>query len=165
MPKRGLLLEPGSGILHHLLGAVYAQLGMTDRAIEQMTQAVAHAPELHMARFQLGMLHFSTMDAPAAEEAWGPLSELPADDPLYLFRSGLLHLARDEYEDRIAELRRGLERNTEHPSLNSDIEAMIEIAQQALTERSAPAVSATASASPGHVLLSGYQGLRDRKPN
>src|SRR5690349_6651155 len=56
--KRGLVLEPRNGLMHHLLGAIYAQLGMIDRAVEEMTQAVTFAPEMHIARFQLGLLHF-----------------------------------------------------------------------------------------------------------
>src|SRR5438309_10016259 len=119
--KRGIALEPKSGLLHHLLGAMYAQLGMIDRAIDEMTQAITHAPGLHMARFQLGLLHFTSADLQSAEKVWQPLSELPAEHPLYLFRSGLLHLACDEFAQCVADLRRGVELNTEHPSLNHDM--------------------------------------------
>src|SRR5215813_8519573 len=97
--KRGIALEPKSGLLHHLLGAMYAQLGMIDRAIEEMTQAITHAPGLQICRFQLGLLHFTSADLQSAERVWQPLSELPAEHPLYLFRSGLLHLARDEFAE------------------------------------------------------------------
>src|SRR5262245_5922550 len=153
--KRGLALEPRSGILHHLLGAMYAQLGMIDRAIDEMTQAVACAPELHMARFQLGLLHFTSANIEAADTVWQPLAELPADHPLHLFRSGLLHLARDEFAQCVADVRRGIERNEEHPSLNHDMRMLADMAEQALAERDASTPAAEADASAGrHVLLS-----------
>ena len=162
--KRGLALEPKSGILHHLLGAMYAQLGMIDRAIDEMTEAVTHAPQLHMARFQLGLLHFTSTDVEAAEKVWEPLSQLPADNPLCLFRSGLMHLARDEFALCVKELRLGIERNTDHPSLNHDMRMLADMAEEAIaggtasTEPAPPPVDAAR-----HVLLSGYQGLSDDK--
>jgi len=172
MLKQALLLEPESGILHHLLGAMYAQIGMIDRAVEEMTQACAYNPQLDMARFQLGMLHFTSANIDAATAAWAPLLERPEDDPLWLFVSGLERLARDEFEVSIDLLSRGLERNTEHPSLNSDMQMVREMAQQALAERraggtagsAAAAASADAPADAGkHVLLSGYQGLSGKQ--
>jgi tetratricopeptide (TPR) repeat protein len=162
--KRGLALEPRSGILHHLLGAIYAQLGMIDRAIEEMTLATTYAPELHMASFQLGLLHFTSANLPEAEKAWQPLAELPEENPLALFRSGLMHLARDEFALCVAELRRGLERNTEHPSLNHDMRMLAEMAEAALTENNAAPEAAPADPTSGrHVLLSGYQGHNESK--
>src|SRR4051812_20967906 len=83
--KRGLALEPKSGVLHHLLGAMYAQLGMIDRAVDEMTQAITFAPDLHIARFQLGLLHFTSTDVAAADRVWQPLTELPPDHALNLF--------------------------------------------------------------------------------
>lgn len=165
--KRGLLLEPESGILHHLLGAMYAQLGMIDRAIAEMTQATVCAPGLHMARFQLGLLHFTSANLPEAERAWQPLSDLPDDDPLHLFRAGLLHLARDEFAECVAALRRGLELNTEHPSLSHDMRLVAERAEKAMANGGGDAEpAAPAGDSSRHVLLSGYQSLGgDAKPN
>ena len=169
--KRALVLEPKSGILHHLLGAVYAQLGMIDRAIDEMTQATVCNPQLHMARFQLGMLYFTSANLPEAETASEPLGTLPEDNPLRIFRSGLLHMARDEFPAAVADLKRGLELNTEHPSLNHDMQMLLEMSQQAIAESDAQAAGAAVPApAPGvppeggrHILLSGYQGLADGK--
>src|SRR5262245_57558625 len=66
--KRGLVLQPRSGLLHYLLGALYAQLGIDGRAIEELNQAVAYSPELHSARFQLGLLHYASTNFEAAEK-------------------------------------------------------------------------------------------------
>src|ERR1043165_7102337 len=74
--KRAIALAPDSGLLHHLLGALYAEPGMIDRAIFEMTQAITHVPQLKMARFQLGLLHFTSGDLESAENVWAPLGEL-----------------------------------------------------------------------------------------
>jgi len=168
--KRALVLAPDSGLLHHLLGAMYAELGMIDRAIQEMTAAITYGPHLRMARFQLGLLHFTSGDLPSAEEVWEPLAELAEDDALRLFRSGLLHLARDEFVESVAELRLGLEANSEHPSLNHDIEMLVAMAEEAIAAQAAEAnepvsplvveAAEPAAAPSQHVLLSGYQGIR-----
>lgn len=170
--KRALALEPGSGLLHHLLGAMYAELDMTDRAIAEMTKAIELAPELEMARFQLGLLHYTAAEIEMAAQVWEPLSQLPPDHHLALFRSGLLALVSDDYEKAAQDLIRGIELNTDHPSLNNDIRMLIELAEQAVDEAIAemkeqeePAAEPEApAADPArHVLLSGYQGLAGEK--
>ena len=170
--KRALAVAPGSGLLHHLLGAMYAELNMTDRAITEMTKAIELAPELEMARFQLGLLHYTAADLELAEQVWEPLSHLPPEHHLALFRSGLLALVNDEYEKAAQDLIRGIELNTDHPSLNNDIRMLIELAEQAVDEAIAETnAQENAGAEPEppvadagrHVLLSGYQGLGDEK--
>ena len=178
--KRALIVEPESGIAHHLLGAVYTQLGMIDRGLIEMTAAVKHAPALHIARFQLGLLYFTSGDIGAAQTVWEPLAELPEDHPLDLFRRGILHLARDEFEPCLALLARGLDRNTDYPSLNNDMTLLAGLTEQALAERDAPGTArpptseaANADGQDGrategarHVLLSGYQDTGAcKKPN
>jgi tetratricopeptide (TPR) repeat protein len=133
--QRAIGLEPTNGSLHHLLGAVYAQLGKIDAAIAAMTQAITHAPQLDIARFQLGLLHFTCANVPAAQEVWQPLALLPAQHPLYLFRLGLLHLARDEFAACAEKLKRGIELNTAHPALNNNMRLVLDRAEQAMSSR------------------------------
>lgn len=181
--KRALALEPESGLLHHLLGALYAQLGMIDRALEELTRATECNPSLHVARFQLGLLYFTSANAAAAEAAWEPLTGLPDDHPLRVFKTGLMHMARDEFPAAVAQLRRGLELNEEYPSLTEDMRMVMELCEQAAAGTPSPAAApATASQHPAsqhpasqqpaappaetgarHVLLSGYQGMADKK--
>ena len=173
--KRGLALEPESGILHHLLGAMYAQLGMVDRGIDELKLATHFNPQLHMARFQLGLLHFTATDLAAADDAWRPLGELAEDHALRLFRDGLLQMGQDRFADAVATLRRGLDANNDYESLNADMEMMVEMCEKVVAEEntgqsaqpvSVPPVPAAPPPAPGrHVLLSGYQGAGDtRKP-
>jgi tetratricopeptide (TPR) repeat protein len=164
--KRGLALEPQSGVLHHLLGAMYAQLGMIDRAADEMTQAITLAPQMHMARFQLGLLYFSSANVDKADEIWDPLAELPADNALRLFRAGLLHLAQDEFAEAVQALQAGIERNADHPSLNHDMQMLAELAEEALKEGDKPPETEPAPTAEGrHVLLSGYRDVSDSKKN
>jgi len=92
------------------------------------------------------------MNVPAAQSAWEPLSALPPDDPLVLFRSGMMHLARDEFEACIDDLRRGIAMNTSPPALNGNMAMVIDKAQAAIAARNAPPLE-----SGQHVLLAGYQ--------
>jgi tetratricopeptide (TPR) repeat protein len=169
--KRALAVAPDSAVLHHLLGAMYAQLDMTDRAIAEMTRAVELEPRLEMARFQLGLMHYTSADIETAAKVWEPLAQLAADHHLALFRSGLLHLVSDEFEEAARDLLRGIELNTDHPSLNDDIRKLIELAEEAVNEalaeledKESPEAAAPAPADGArHVLLSGYQGLHEDK--
>jgi hypothetical protein len=103
--------------------------------MDQMTQAITYAPDLSVARFQLGLMHFTSANMPAADEVWQRLAELPPEHPLNLFRSGLMHLARDEFADCLSQVRDGIGRNTEHPSLNRVMQAVLEAAETALNEQ------------------------------
>src|SRR6185437_13734707 len=94
--KRTLNAFPGSARAHYLLGAEHAQIGMYDRAVSEMTEAVRLDPSLAAAHFQLGLLHVTAGRVREAQAAWLPLDRLPSDDPLRLFKSAMLHLARDE---------------------------------------------------------------------
>jgi tetratricopeptide (TPR) repeat protein len=153
--KRGLGFEPRNGVLHYLLGSLYAQRQMIDRATAELTLAAECAPQMHMAHFQLGLLYFTSANAKAAEAAWAPLAALPPEDSLALFRSGLLHLARDEFAACVGELRRGIERNDRNPALNRNMAMVIDKAEEALRGQAASAVEADR-----HVLLAGYQALK-----
>lgn len=153
--KSGLEADPANGIVHFLLGSLHAQSGMIDRAIADMTRAVECAPQLEMARFQLGLLQFTSMNVPAAEAAWAPFAQLPENHPLALFRSGLLHLARDEFAACIDDLLRGISLNVDTPALNRNMEMVIEKAELALrSQNPAPADSGH------HVLLAGYHAAK-----
>ena len=100
------------------------------------------------------------------------------------FASWLEAFWRDAFEDparvdRIQagvmtkqQVRRRLESNAEHPSLNHDIEMLVAMAEEAIPAQAAEAnelaspmvleagETAAAAAPAQHVLLSGYQGIR-----
>jgi len=183
--KRAIALQPENGVLHHLLGAAYAEIGLPDRAKAEWTLALRLAPELKVCRFQLGLLHLTTADPAAALSAWQPLEDLPEDDPVGLFRSGMVRLVQGDYRGCVDDLRRALELNHESPVLNRDMQVVIARAEALLAKGGTPEAPAPAAApaAPGagvapepreaaappaaaspataarHVLISGYEGL------
>jgi tetratricopeptide (TPR) repeat protein len=154
--KRGIALDPTEGRLHYLLGALHAQLGMYERATEELQRAVQHAPEIDMAHFQLGLLHLTAGDLDKATGAWAPLDRLAPEEPLALFVAGMLKLTDERYDECIELLRRGIAANDEHEALNRDMQRVIETAGRARDE-SAKTQGESADNPAQHVLLSGYR--------
>lgn len=153
--KRGIALAPDDGRLHYLLGAMHAQVGLYDRAIEEMQHAVALAPHIDMAHFQLGLLLITSGQVEAARQAWVVLDRLDAGHALNLFRHGMLALVADDFDGCIDRLRRGIALNTEQAALNRDMQRVIEAAQTARDGGSPPAAPTQGDAQ--HVLLAGYR--------
>src|SRR5262245_28502601 len=110
--KRALELKPDEGRLHYMLAAEHAQMGLYDRAAEEMAKAVELDPSLVTAHFQVGLLHITSGRVAQAEAAWRPLDKLGEDHFLRLFKTGMLHLVRDEFKER-SEERRCREREEE----------------------------------------------------
>lgn len=143
--------HPADPRLHFLQGSLLASAERYAEGLAAMRRAVALAPDYEVARFQLGLLELSSGDAVAADATLAPLAE--ADTGLSLFARGLRHLARDELDAAADLLRRGLERNREHPLINRDMEMMI--ARIGETQR-APDAPADDEVSAAHLLLKRY---------
>lgn len=163
--KRAIDQSPDDAKLHYMLGAEHAQIGLYDRAAEEMAKAVALDPKLHTAHFQLGLLHITSGRVPEADGAWKALDSLGERHPLYLFKTGLLHLVRDEFEQCQDMLKRGIALNNFNEALNRDMQRVLDD----VAARNAPAPVATSAdastlkqkvAQPAHVLLSAYQDNR-----
>jgi tetratricopeptide (TPR) repeat protein len=150
--KRCLDIEPNNAKATYLLGAVYAQLGLYDRAKQFLQQAVTLNPQEYTAVFQLGLLQLTSGDVGAAQNVWRGLDELGAEHFLHLFKSGMLALAEDRFVDCIDLLERGIRVNSANEALNNDMRNVLASAQAA-------ASAAPAADVPGvnHLVLSGYQ--------
>src|SRR5258706_778476 len=110
----------------YLLGAEYAGMGLYDRAVSEMQAALARKPELAAARFQLGVLFLTRAGVEEAAATWGLLDMLPHEHPLYLFKSGLLHLIQEQFDKAAILLKEGIAANTENPALNRDMQLVLE---------------------------------------
>lgn len=167
--KRALTQAPEDARLHYLLGAEHAQIGLYDRAVEEMQQAVKINPGLETAHFQLGLLHITSGRVEAAQEAWKPLDKLGAEHPLFLFKTGLLHLAKDEFKECEQNLRRGMAVNKLNAALNNDMARVLkEVEGRTPPPGGGNSGSATTpkAGTPKHVLLSAYKRNRlDDKDN
>jgi tetratricopeptide (TPR) repeat protein len=161
--KRAVLAFPNSAKAHYLLGAEHAQIGMVERAVEEMSEAVRLDPSLTTAQFQLGLLHFTAARRREAELAWKPLDKLERSDALYLFKCALLHWLDDKLPECIRDLELGIKNNTFSEPLNEDMRRVLhDVQARAASTSAASRGSPVATQSSTHALLSAYQKNRDK---
>ena len=73
--KQALELAPGNAKVHYMLGAEHAEIGLYDRAADEIAKAVELDPGLVTAQFQLGLLHMTSGRITEAENVWKPLEK------------------------------------------------------------------------------------------
>jgi tetratricopeptide (TPR) repeat protein len=152
---RACLADPASGTPHFLMGSEYAALGEIEKAETALANAVVLAPALHIARYQLGLLQFSSGHASMAFVSWGPLFELDESQALLHFVRGFGALAQDDFTGAEAHFAAGLLRNHDNPPLSTDIRKVITGIRQAKASSEAGAKPDDGKAA-GHVLVSNY---------
>lgn len=122
-----LLVEyPEDGRLHFLRGSLLAGIGRSIEALSALRKAVELAPDMAIARFQLGFFLLTSGDPAEALSVWGPLAMLPDGHYLRFFVGGLTHLIRDEFTDAVRVLEEGIAANDENPALSSDMRLIID---------------------------------------
>jgi tetratricopeptide (TPR) repeat protein len=144
--------DPSSGVPHFLIGSEQASAGNFAAAELSFACAVLLAPGFALARYQLGLLQFSSQRAPLALLTWQPLFTLPEEDALLHFVRGFSALAQDAFEDALRHFRAGVACEPSNPALCADILQVIDAVER-LDRREAPS-SDEPDAS--HVLLSAY---------
>ncbi|MBC7603175.1 MAG: hypothetical protein H7255_11035 [Ramlibacter sp.] len=136
-----------------LLGSELASLGRFDEAEAAFANAVLVAPGFHLARYQLGLLQFSSGRASAALVTWQPLLLLADAQPLVHFVQGFTALAHDDLATARTHFNTGLARESDNPAVASDI-------RQVLARMDEIPVAPTTSTHDGdaanHVLLANY---------
>lgn len=152
---------PSSGLPQFLLGSEYASLGDMHQAEAALANAVLLSPDLSIARYQLGLLQFSSGRASVALLTWTPLLDLPATDPLPHYVRGYAALAQDRFDEALQCYRQGLACPTTNFALSRDIDMVV------ARIHALPGVAATAGApalhdeplseAQAHVLLANYQ--------
>jgi Flp pilus assembly protein TadD len=133
---------PRDARLHFLKGSLLAGRQDYAAARASMRHAVDLAPDYGIARFQLGFLLLTSGEPVAAQEAWGPLHALAADNYLRLFAVGLGHMIRDEFADAIRLLQDGIAHNRDNPAMNRDMNLLIDEMRKKQGEDAAPTSSA-----------------------
>jgi tetratricopeptide (TPR) repeat protein len=124
--KHAIQRAPQDGELHYLLAAEHAQLGMYDRAAEEMERALALAPGLHTARLQLGLLYLTQAQVEASTRTLEPLTALADDNCFRHFSLGLLHLMQDRFAACRAALTQGIALNVQNDALNGDMQKILD---------------------------------------
>lgn len=157
--KRALDLSPRDANIHYLLGAEHAQIGMYDRAISDMTAALELNPALDTARFQLGLLYLTSMRVPEAITTWQPLDQLGSGHPFYLFKTGLISLANDDFTTCVKLLEQGIAANNINLVLNADMQRVIDQvkAQTPSADSSGQHQQGKPETPASHLFLSAYQ--------
>lgn len=158
--KESVELEPTSQNVY-LLGTMYADLKMFDRAIEAYTAVLDADPELLIAWLQLGLIRLLMGEREQACADWNSLRSLPDDHFLAYFGRGLTAFANDDLKTARDLLSEGIRLNEEVPTLNSDLGRIVIAIDQALGVQGDPAESNTASkeeaSATGEYFLSAYQ--------
>lgn len=136
--KHSLERSPKNSRALYLLGAVHAQIGLTERALEELGAAVALAPRLEPARFQLGLLLLCNSRVEEAIAVWQPLERSGDSSPYRHFASALQCLCRDDLDGCRRGMLRGMELNPSGAQLNADMQRVLDDAS-ALLEKGAAA--------------------------
>jgi tetratricopeptide (TPR) repeat protein len=146
--------KAGDARLLFLLGAEHAQIGLFDRAVEDMTAALELDPDFAPARFQLGLMHLVRGAQAEASAVWKPLDSLPETDPYPHFKRGLEYLAQNESKHCRESLAKGIALNHSNVPLNRDMQRILDdlAARETGAERGKP----TSEEQAPHVLLSSY---------
>ena len=137
--KQAVERFPGSAMAHYLLAAHHAQLGLAERAIEGFNRALKAAPELHPARFQLGMFLLVQARAAEALAAWQPLTKLDEGSAFRYFACGMDALCHEDFDACRENLQKGLALGNAGPSLDADMQRILnEIAARAPAKQAPP---------------------------
>jgi tetratricopeptide (TPR) repeat protein len=143
---------------HFLLACEYAALEHTEAAEAAFAAAVLKAPGMAVARYQLGLLQFSTGRVAMALLTWEPLHALADDHPLQRFARGFAALADEALAEAIALFLEGIALNRDNEPLNGDIRKVLDQVQRAAPGRPPPGEAAgTEPADGSHVLLGNYR--------
>lgn len=136
--KQAILLDGNNPQIHFMLAAEHAEIGLLDRAIDGMTQALTLDPALRIARFQLGLLYFSQDKLESARETWEALDDLNQDDVLSLFKAGLLLIGEGDRKGAVPKLERALEVDTINAPLRRDIERVLKYNHEQISAQAEP---------------------------
>jgi tetratricopeptide (TPR) repeat protein len=139
--EKALLEQPRNATLHHLLGADLAQSGEYDAAVSSMRQAIAIDPNLHVARFQLGLLLLTMAQPQESLAVLAPLESQPQES-LRCFKRGLEALIRDDFTTCLAELGAGVQASPVNIPLNRDMEMLASRVRVHIDQQTQPASTA-----------------------
>lgn len=160
-------MSPSAAAPHLLAAGELAHTGRYAEAEAAYARALLLDPALHIGRFQLGLLQYTSQKVPMAMLTWQPLLELGRAHPLALFVQGFASLAQDRLSDAVGFFHAGMRANTENAPLNADIAMLLQRLADATAAsegaRAPAAEAAEATNAPtdtegrAHVLLSNYQ--------
>ena len=123
--KEVLALEPKNADALYLLGAEHAELGLYDRAIEEIEQALQIDANIEMARFQLGLLYLKVNQLDGAAAAFTYLIDRSNVDSLAAYATGLLALCNNDVLRAREKIALGLSITNDNPALKKDMQKLL----------------------------------------
>lgn len=153
--RRACATQPTAGLPQFLIGSEFAALGQMNEAETAFANAVLLSPDFPIARYQLGLLQFSSGRAAMALLTWQPLLSLPPTDPLPHFVNGFAALAQDDFTEALRHYRQGLTLNATNDALAGDIGKII--ARIEALPAATPGEALPADESSTHLFLASYQ--------
>lgn len=160
--ERAAAAAPAWALPHFLLGSEYAAQSEVAKAEAALANAVLLDPGMHLARYQLGLLQFSSGRAAAALVTWQPLADQEGLQGLPAFVRGFAALAQDDFADAQHQFQDGLAESGVNAAVAGDIRKVQADVQALLARQSAPA-PAVQHAEPqpaSHVLVAAYDKYR-----
>jgi tetratricopeptide (TPR) repeat protein len=155
--KQGVEQSPKDARLLFLLGAEHAQIGLYDRAIEEIGRSVQLDASISAAHFELGLLHVMQGDGVRALEAWRPLEALAESDPFRVFAGGLMRLVDNDLDGCIEDLRRGMELSQGNPALAQNMQRILDSALARQAQGGIQPERKADESDNSHVFLSAYR--------
>lgn len=154
--RQAAAVAPQWAVPHFLLGSEYAAAGDYAQAEGAMARAVVVDPGFHIARYQLGLLQYSSNRPQAALVTWQPLLEQNQMPWLSLFARGFAALAQDQMDEARKLFSEGLTAPDAEPAVCADIRRVLD----ALDAQSAPPVPAPTELTQAHLLVAAYDKYR-----
>ena len=139
------------------MGAELAQSGRLAEAEAAFANAVVLAPRFEVARYQLGLLQFTSGRAAVAQVTWQLLFELPDGHPIGSFVRGFSALARDDFLSALSHFQAGVDANHENPPMNADIARVVDAIRRLQAGTEGQSQAENAAPADGHVLLAAYR--------
>jgi tetratricopeptide (TPR) repeat protein len=152
---------PSWAVPHFLIGSEHAAQGEMDKAEAAIANAVLLDPGLHIARYQLGLLQYSSGRVAVALVTWQALTELEVEQGLPDFVRGFAALAQDQIETAKEHFAAGLSVADVNAAVAGDIRkvlAGLPVEAGAATGSKVEAESQAANSA--HVLVSTYDKYR-----
>lgn len=143
--KQVLVNEPLHARALYLQAAEHAELGLFERAMAGMEQALQQDPNIELARFQLALLYLRFSRADEAKTQLQQLSDAP-DPGIRLCARGVYEMANNEFQAAHDTLHLAVQQLDHNPSLREDMRRLAEQAQLQLQQPSPSAAEAPADA-------------------
>ena len=156
-----LQLEPENPLALYLRAAEHAELGLLDRGIEGMENALDIEPKLVLARLQLAMLYMQTSKNEPAQSHLKVIGSSESSPELVSYAKGFLALLEGDKQTALHTLQRACDMPQEFPALQAVIVKFIESNTDAVPETTKVKQAQQTEKNDNTVFLGAYRSTED----